>query len=84
MGKRVKSFCDHRISIKLKGKFYRTIIRPVIFNGTECWVVRKQHIHKLSQAEMRILRWVSENTRKARILNEEYHLKIGVALLVKK
>lgn len=84
VGKRVKSLCDHRISIKLEGKFYRTIIRPVIFNGTEFWVVRKQHIHKLSEAEMRMLKWVSENTRKVRILNEVFHLKIGVALLVKR
>ena len=33
---------------------------------------------------MRMLRWVSENTRKDRILNEKIRLKIGVAPIDKK
>ena len=39
--------------------------------------VKKQHI--LSVAEMRMLRWISGNTRNDRIQNEEIFLKIGVA-----
>ena len=33
----------------------------------------------MSVAEMRMLRWISENTWKDRIWNEEIYLKIGVA-----
>jgi hypothetical protein len=29
--------CDKRVSQKLKGKFYRTTIRPVMLYGAECW-----------------------------------------------
>jgi DNA-binding CsgD family transcriptional regulator len=29
--------------------------------GIECWTVKKQHIHKMSAAEMKMLRWISEN-----------------------
>ena len=47
--------------------------------GTKCWVVKKQHIYKMSVVEMRRLRWISGNTPKDRIQNEELHLKIGVA-----
>jgi hypothetical protein len=28
--------CDLRVSLKLKGKFYRTVIRPAMLYGAEC------------------------------------------------
>ena len=28
--------CDRKIPLKLKGKFYRTAIRPAMLYGTEC------------------------------------------------
>ena len=63
--------CDSRIPIKLKKKFYKTTIRPVILYGTICQAVKKQHIHKMRVAEMRMLRWIDKNTRKNRIRNEK-------------
>ena len=35
--------CDGKIPLKLKGKFYRTIIRLVLLYGSECWAVKYQH-----------------------------------------
>ena len=32
------------------------------FYNTECWVVRKKQIHKMSVTEIKILRWVNKNT----------------------
>ena len=29
--------CDKRVTLKLKGKLYRTSIRPAILYGIECW-----------------------------------------------
>jgi hypothetical protein len=29
--------CDPRVSLKVKGKFYRTVIQPAILYGAECW-----------------------------------------------
>ncbi|KAM1590619.1 hypothetical protein ACFX1Z_034352 [Malus domestica] len=29
--------CNHHMSLKLKGKFYRTTIRPTMLYGSECW-----------------------------------------------
>ena len=71
--------CDHKVPTKLKGKFYRTAIRPVMLYGSECWAVKQQHTQKMCVAEMRMLRWMCGNTRKDRIRNEFIRDKVGVA-----
>jgi hypothetical protein len=48
--------CDKRVPQKLKGKFYRTAIRPVMLYGDACWPSKRQHVHQLVVAEMRMLR----------------------------
>lgn len=45
-------------------KTQSTTIRPIVFYGTEYWTIEKQCIHKMSISEMRILRWIGENTQK--------------------
>ena len=64
---------DHRIPIKLKGKFY-LVIGPTMLHGTWCWVVEKQHIHKMIVTKTKMLTWISGNVRKVKIWNEEIHL----------
>lgn len=34
------------MSYRLKGKFYKTAIRPTLLYGTECWDLKYCHIHK--------------------------------------
>jgi hypothetical protein len=58
--------CDPRVPLKLKGKFYRTVIRLTMLYGTEYWPTKKRHVQQLSAAEMRILRWICDNTRRDR------------------
>ncbi|GMP92153.1 hypothetical protein CsSME_00042498 [Camellia sinensis var. sinensis] len=48
--------CDKQVPTTLKGKFYRTVIRLAMLYGVECWATKKQHVHKMSVAEMRMLR----------------------------
>ena len=48
--------CDRKVPQKLKGKFYRTAIRPVMLYGAECWATKRQHVQKMSVADMRMLR----------------------------
>ncbi|KAM1225087.1 hypothetical protein ACFX2G_044844 [Malus domestica] len=71
--------CDRRMPLKLKGKFYRTTIRPAMLYGTECWAVKHQHVHKMGVAEMWMLRWMCGHTRKDKIRNEDIRGKVGVA-----
>jgi hypothetical protein len=32
---------DKRVPQKLKGKFYRTMIRPAMLYGAECWPTKR-------------------------------------------
>jgi hypothetical protein len=47
--------CDPRVPQKLKGKFYRTTIRPTMLYREECWPTKMRHVQQLSIAEMRML-----------------------------
>ncbi|KAL5130219.1 THO complex subunit 4A [Glycine soja] len=76
--------CDAKVPIKLKGKFYRTAVRPVILYGTECWAVKSQHENKVGVAEMRMLRWMCGKTRQDKIRNEAIRERVGVAPIVEK
>nr|CCH50954.1 T1.2 [Malus x robusta] len=40
-------------------------------DGTKCWVVKHQHVHKMGVAKMRMLRWMCRHTRKDKIRNED-------------
>ncbi|EYB97300.1 hypothetical protein Y032_0142g2346 [Ancylostoma ceylanicum] len=56
--------CDRRCSRVLKGKIYRTVVRPAMMYGSECWPVTKAHERMLNTAEMRMLRWACGLTRR--------------------
>ena len=47
--------------------------------GFTSWAVKRQNNHKMSVAEMRVLRWISGNIWKDKIRNEDIRLKIAVA-----
>jgi hypothetical protein len=70
--------CDLRVLLKLKGKLYRTAIRPAMLYGTECWSTKRRHIQQLSVAEMRMLRWICGNTRSDRVQNDDIRERLGV------
>ncbi|KAH1199390.1 hypothetical protein GmHk_18G052760 [Glycine max] len=76
--------CDANVPIKLKGKFYRTAVRPTILYGTECWAVKSQHENKVGVAEMRMLRWMCGKTRQDKIRNKAIRERVGVAPIVEK
>jgi hypothetical protein len=36
--------CDKKVPNKLKGKLYRTVIRPAMMYDAECWGTKGQHV----------------------------------------
>jgi hypothetical protein len=76
--------CDKRVPHKLKGKFYRTTIRPAMLYGTECWPTMRRHIQQLSVAEMHMLCWICGHTRLDRMRNDDIHDRLGVAQIKEK
>ena len=53
------------------GNVFKTIIRPAMTYGSECWTVKKKDENKLDSAEMRMLRWARGKTRLDPIRNED-------------
>ncbi|KAG2559730.1 hypothetical protein PVAP13_8KG003240 [Panicum virgatum] len=76
--------CDKRVPQKLKGKFYRTAIRPAMLYGAECWPTKRRHVQQLSVAEMRMLRWFCGHTMRDRVRNEVIRDRVGVVPIEEK
>ena len=62
--------CDKKVPIKLKDKVYKTVIKPTMTYGAECWAIGKQDENRLHVAEMRMLRWIRGKTRKDHVRNQ--------------
>ena len=76
--------CDKRISATLKGKVYKTAIRPAMMYGLETTALTKRQANKLEVAEMRMLRWSLGWTLKDKIRNERIRRLTQVESLSKK
>ena len=76
--------CDRRISLRVKGKVYKTVVRPAMMYGAETWAVKKTQEKKLDVAEMRMLRWMSGVTKLDRIRNERIRGTTKVGEISKK
>ena len=63
--------CYRKIPVELKDKVFKTIIRPAMTYGSECWAVKKKDENKLNSAEMRMLRWARGKNRFDHIRNED-------------
>ena len=46
--------CDRRISLRVKGKVYKTVVRPAMMYSAETWAVNKAQEKKLDVAEMSV------------------------------
>ncbi|KAK3568376.1 hypothetical protein QTP86_005575 [Hemibagrus guttatus] len=48
--------CDQKISVRIKGKVYRTVVRPAMLYGLETVSLRKRQESELEVAELKMLR----------------------------
>ena len=76
--------CDRRISLRVKGKVYTTVVKPAMMYGAETWAVKKAQEKKLDVTEMRMLRWMRGVTRRDRIRNQRIRGTTKVGEISKK
>ncbi|XP_025413923.1 uncharacterized protein LOC112686036 [Sipha flava] len=76
--------CGKRILMKLKGKFYRSVVRPIMLHDSKYWVVDRKIKQSMCVAEMSMLRWMIGVARKDRIWNEYMRDSIGVSSIMGK
>ena len=69
------------VMCELKYKVFKTIIRPAMTYGSECWAVKKKAESKLNSAEMRMLRLARGKTRLDHIRNEDIRKEVHVQIV---
>jgi len=70
-----------RIPLRLKGRVYRIIVRPTLLYGAKWWPIKKSQVQRMKVAEMGMIRWICNQTRLDKIINEVIRGKIGVACI---
>ncbi|XP_046971133.1 uncharacterized protein LOC124538205, partial [Vanessa cardui] len=78
------TICDPRIPLKLKGKIYKTMIRPAVLYGSECRATKGMTERQLHVAEMRMLRGMCGVTRMDRVRNEYIRGSLKVTPIAEK
>ena len=53
--------CDRRMPVAVKGKAYRTMVRPVLIYGSETWTLKSREEVRLERIEMGISGVISLN-----------------------
>ena len=70
--------------MKLKGKVYKTVVRPALLYGAETWATTRGQEARLEVNEMRMLRRMCGVTRMDNIRNEHTRGTTGVVQASKK
>ncbi|XP_070002436.1 uncharacterized protein [Nicotiana sylvestris] len=71
--------CDKNVPPRLKGKFYKAVVRLTMLYRVECWPAKNSYIQKMKVAEMRMQRWMCGNTRLDMVRNKVIRDKVVVA-----
>ena len=69
-GKMSGILCDRKLSAKVKGKMYKSVVRPAMLYGMKTVAVTDREMGKIEVAELKMVRWALGVTRKNKIRNE--------------
>lgn len=64
-------WCDKKMPLKFKGKFYCVVVRSTMLYWVESWPDKKSQIPKIKIAEMRMMQWMCGHTRCDKIKSED-------------
>ena len=73
--------CDRMLPARVKGKVYSSMVRPAMVYGLETVAVTKKQVEEMEVAEMKMLRFAMEVTRKDKIRNEHIRSTVKVEQL---
>ena len=76
--------CDRKNSARVKGKVFKSVVRPAMLYGAETWPIKRAQESTLEVAEMRMLRWMLEVTRRDNVRNSLIRGKAKVMEVTKK
>ncbi|KAK6742586.1 hypothetical protein RB195_010067 [Necator americanus] len=77
--------CDEKVSVRLKSKIYRTVVRPVTLHECECWPTTKALERVLHAMEMRMLRrMLDDRCKKEKVSNDTVRSIFGVVPITEK
>ena len=62
--------CNWKLSPRVKGKIYKSVVRPAMLYEMETVTVTKRQVGKMEVAELKMVRWALGVTRKNKIRNE--------------
>lgn len=66
------------IPTEIKALIYKTILRPILLYGSECWAMNTVHKSRLEAAEMRVLRVIRGISLRDRVRSERIRTDLGV------
>ncbi len=70
--------CDKRVPPKLKGKVYKTVVRPALTYSSQTWARLATHNQQMHVAETRMLRWSMGVTLLDHVRNEHIRGSMGI------
>ena len=73
--------CDRSLPARVKGKVYSSVIRPKMVYGLKTVAITKKQVEEMEVAEIKMLRFAMEVTRKDKIRNEYIRSTVKVEWL---
>lgn len=70
--------CGRVLSLKMKGRLYKSCIRSVMCYGCECWAMKKIDTRRMQVTEMRMIRMMCGKTLRDGISNVSLRERTGV------
>ena len=56
--------CDRKLTARVKGKIYKSVVRPAMMYGLETVAMTERQVKKMEVAELKMVRWALGVTRK--------------------
>ena len=73
--------CDRKLSARVKGEMYKSVVRPAMLYGMETVAMTEKQVKKMEVAELKMVRWALGVTREDKIRNEYVRGTVKIAKL---